>query len=992
MDMNELLILAEDFSTSDFLKPQDREFFESSSYEDVLQDLNTIQSQRHTTKTMMNMKRISSFLTGMAHLEKVLTVIKFQHTARVMSYVWGPVRYLLKTTNLTEKAFDSVLDVYEQLGNNIPPFYEYIRLFIRLPESERCLVYAYQDIITFHRLACRLFSLRSSVWLKLHKPTWKALSHTFKHLEESLGRHKRFIEVHGLCLRNPQANLNQGNQDVPIEPESNLTQDWHGMLMEFYRYRNDLSGFKEDFEEEQRIRIQNEKKDVITWISASKKTQSIHTKLQDMRICPDTGRWLFRRYSEVRDWMKEDQPPESTIWLHGSRGFGKTVLASLIVDELKELCTEKKKYEIPQNSKTYYFYCQEDDPEHRTFLGILKGILHQMVDAGEDLLPLCAETAKSSGSTNLENVKVAQNLIETFFEYNPRQYIIIDGVDECETHEEIREAAMFFTGKVTECDNKIKQGQLRVLFISQPMPELVRRKIMLEEDAYVELKPTDNANDIRAFVKKRIPEFSERQATGGGFNLSEDDERQIEGIICRRSEDMFLYAHLAVEYLLQQPTKEKLLERIKEEMLPKELSQIYEKLLGAVKAELLQLAEGEDHWQTAKLLLGWLVCAKRPLKWHEMQSILSYDPSRQWIDFDKKMLRQNVTKYLGSLVHILDGSHIRIIHSTARRYIIQNKYINEQAVQCDLTILCLRYLCLLSFSNRYDEDERREKAQLGWFSFQDYACSQWYSHIFTMVSACKDLFLDSNRGQVYINSFDSALQDFIDKYDPGLTEIRHADLQHTPPELTGFSGLSFYGNLDRIWNHIYTHQKGTYADRNKVGIAQLDLALQNNRMVLEENFKPSSPAYLNDTIEDYYGPNLFKCKRVLCKFFYLGYDKKKDRELHDSRHERPYPCPMNCNLAPIGFSTKKDRERHVRNYHPDLSEGPSIFEALRPSVENSRFICSMCSKKFTRKITLKGHERSHFGERPYECSTCSKAFTRINDCRRHEKIHSKGRA
>jgi hypothetical protein len=81
----------------------------------------------------------------------------------------------------------------------------------------------------------------------------------------------------------------------------------------------------------------------------------------------------------------------------------------------------------------------------------------------------------------------------------------------------------------------------------------------------------------------------------------------------------------------------------------------------------LHLEPGPAHWNIAKLLLGWLVCAKRPLKWHEMQSILSYDPVNQKVDFDNKMLRQNVNKYLGSLVHVLDGDHIRIIHSTARR-------------------------------------------------------------------------------------------------------------------------------------------------------------------------------------------------------------------------------------------------------------------------------------------------------------------------------------
>ena len=93
----------------------------------------------------------------------------------------------------------------------------------------------------------------------------------------------------------------------------------------------------------------------------------------------------------------------------------------------------------------------------------------------------------------------------------------------------------------------------------------------------------------------------------------------------------------------------------------------YEKLLGAVRDQLMTLAEGEAHWHMAKLLMGWLVCAERPLKWHEMQAILSYDPVRQEVDFDNKMLRQNVKKYLGSLVHVLDGDHIRIIHSTARR-------------------------------------------------------------------------------------------------------------------------------------------------------------------------------------------------------------------------------------------------------------------------------------------------------------------------------------
>lgn len=92
----------------------------------------------------------------------------------------------------------------------------------------------------------------------------------------------------------------------------------------------------------------------------------------------------------------------------------------------------------------------------------------------------------------------------------------------------------------------------------------------------------------------------------------------------------------------------------------------YEQLIGAMKSELFRLSDGEKQWEKSKLLLGWLACAKRPLQWHEMQAILSYNPISQTVDFDSRMLRQHIRTYLGSLVHILDGGHIRIIHSTAR--------------------------------------------------------------------------------------------------------------------------------------------------------------------------------------------------------------------------------------------------------------------------------------------------------------------------------------
>lgn len=207
-------------------------------------------------------------------------------------------------------------------------------------------------------------------------------------------------------------------------------------------------------------------------------------------------------------------------------------MASILIDELNQL---KNRNTIDPGSKVYYFYCQEADADHRTYLGVLKGILYQMVDSNEYLIPYCADKAESGGSTTLAHVEVAQALIEAFFEYNSRQYVVIDGLDECETSEEMRKIATFFMRQVSRCDTDIKQGQLRLLFMSQMITEIERDHIMPEEDGRIQLNPIDNAEDIRAYVKARIPEFSLPRGTQSGFNLSGADEDQILSIICGRS-------------------------------------------------------------------------------------------------------------------------------------------------------------------------------------------------------------------------------------------------------------------------------------------------------------------------------------------------------------------------------------------------------------------------------------------------------------------------
>ena len=70
-------------------------------------------------------------------------------------------------------------------------------------------------------------------------------------------------------------------------------------------------------------------------------------------------------------------------------------------------------------------------------------------------------------------------------------------------------------------------------------------------------------------------------------------------------------------------------------------------------------------WRIACDLLGLMVCAKRPLRWHEIQAARSINTTEQTFDFRSQKLRSDIKEYCGSLIQVLPGERVELVHTTA---------------------------------------------------------------------------------------------------------------------------------------------------------------------------------------------------------------------------------------------------------------------------------------------------------------------------------------
>lgn len=124
------------------------------------------------------------------------------------------------------------------------------------------------------------------------------------------------------------------------------------------------------------------------------------------------------------------------------------------------------------------------------------------MDQFPDLMPYCHNRYTTSGEPSLRSLTLAKTLLKDFCFTIPKQYIVIDGLDECEANER-KQILEFLVQLVDECDVD-EPGKLRIIFISQDYPDIKRSlnssTLSRTVPKVVMLSSSDNERDIRVYV------------------------------------------------------------------------------------------------------------------------------------------------------------------------------------------------------------------------------------------------------------------------------------------------------------------------------------------------------------------------------------------------------------------------------------------------------------------------------------------------------------
>ena len=363
-----------------------------------------------------NSKRFSRFLApkllsflDCAHQFTAIIDTFVSANPNLAALVWGGIKVTMLVTSNFAKFFEKLSTLFMEIGRQCPRFKDFGALYPSSPSLQGALCDYYAVVIRICQGALKA-SRRPGI-LHFSRSAYASFDRDFKSLQIELETQSRIIR-NEISLASQKVQAQEAQlQDVERKQSTLFRKVVGKEFSEAGSIRLQAS-----LRHDQRIRRQiYEELCPLDHTSPWKRARK--------RCLPGTAIWL-QEHSNFLAWLKEKT--SSLLWCNGKLGAGKTVASSNIVAHLS---LNKR-----QPETVSYFFCESGmncSLQARTILGsIARQLLSRYIDSisGDTLEDLLL------GSRSLDADEVV-DLVKKNLVLGSTSFVVIDGLDQCETEE-----------------------------------------------------------------------------------------------------------------------------------------------------------------------------------------------------------------------------------------------------------------------------------------------------------------------------------------------------------------------------------------------------------------------------------------------------------------------------------------------------------------------------------------------------------------------------
>lgn len=406
----------------------------------------------------------------------------------------------------------------------------------------------------------------------------------------------------------------------------------------------------------------------------------------------------FLLHPMFTQWIESSTP--NLLWVTGVAGCGKSVLAKRLGDWLRN----HNSISVHRIS-IFQFFCDGNIEAQSTVLGILQGLLHQLLSSYRYLFKYVQKLFEERGTRIAHEPTTLWEIILNCCR-DPgigTVIFIIDGIDQCGTTTLAKNFMKWIVHATTACP--VSGGNRAVcplkILITSRATIFFQNAFMSVPDQRLDMEAHtfDINSDIAIAIGDKMDEIQIFKS------LPNAQRSEIEQYLVENSHGTFLWVSAILELLEDSLEGSKVTLHRMLKSLPKNLRDVYDKMLERIP---------EHYKLPAKRLLHLVLSAQRPLTVIDasiaftvaeadgQESCMSYAPLKDTLHPNFEQL---IKGYCGPMLRVI-GQRIYLLHFTLREHLLTAESRNHLMVYSsrDYTALeewnrtlanaCMHYLLL----------------------------------------------------------------------------------------------------------------------------------------------------------------------------------------------------------------------------------------------------------------------------------------------------------